>query len=512
MKNKFFKIWIGAIFLFIFSGCEDMFDMKADHLNPDKSTTTKIEYLFTHALRESGIAIKYGEGWGRAYPNILVWSNMIGQENGPDMMDPDVTWDSNWEDFYAKGCAHFVENELIFNTLPEGEQNNYKVFILAGQIVRARMALQMTDLWDDIPFSEASTARDPLGQNFWPKFDTQKEVYYSLLSQLKLVADELATITLNESVEHRAFQKHDILNRGDIMRWRKFANSLRLRIAMRLSEVDPAKAEAEVADVLGGNYPLIDGNEESIALVMEQTDDWQWINHYGRASYERYGWAPAEIAELMTDDNDDQIDPRASIYFIPNGAGKFVGIPASPDEQKLVTINGINYSSQRRDFLGGQNNIPAFAFTASELSFLKAEAFARGWATGNAETEYYKGIDQSVELYWYLRNEENPIPPVSDTEMATFKADPKIAYSSTDAIKLIATQKVIHLGALQPYDTYAEQRRLDYPELPVVTSGSALTWTKRVLYPDTEIINNADNYEAVKDKSDPTIRVWWDVK
>ena len=147
--------------------------------------------------------------------------------------------------------------------MPEDTRSNYDVYLVIGKIVMAYNTANTADLWGDMPYSESWTARSA-EQNLFVKFDTQESVYDAILADLKTASDALKSITLNDSPEHQALVTQDILNHGDLMKWQIFANSLRLRLGMRLSEVSAQKASDVVGDVLGGSYPLVESNDQNI--------------------------------------------------------------------------------------------------------------------------------------------------------------------------------------------------------------------------------------------------------
>src|SRR5207237_3265742 len=166
------------------------------------------------------------------------------------------------------------ESAVIDGTLPQEQQASYEVYLHLGKIVNAFTTARTTDLWGDIPYSEAFTARQTTGRNLFPKFDTQESVYDAILKDLKDASDALRGLT----VVHPALATQDLLLKGDVTGWRRFANSLRLRLAMRLSEVAPTKAQPIVQEILADptTYPLVETYTQNIAWYMDRT--WTYDN------------------------------------------------------------------------------------------------------------------------------------------------------------------------------------------------------------------------------------------
>src|SRR2546430_8374945 len=134
------------------------------------------------------------------------------------------------------------EIRVIYDALPQDQKASYEVYLHLGKIVNAFATARTTDLWGDMPYSEAFTARQTTGRNLFPKFDTQESVYDAILKDLNDASDGLRTL----AVVHPALAKQDLLLKGDVLGWRRFANSVRLRLAMRLSGAAPAEAPAIV--------------------------------------------------------------------------------------------------------------------------------------------------------------------------------------------------------------------------------------------------------------------------
>src|SRR5256714_11502746 len=246
--------------------CHDAYD--ALFLDPDKSTTARIEYLFTQELVDADFPIHYGEWYWQVYNNVATWAQVSGTVNDVNMMRPvSDQWQNTWTDYYAKAAMDIREIARIYGTLPQEQQASYEVYLHLGKIVNAFTTARTTDLWGDIPYSEAFTARQTTGRNLFPKFDTQEAVYDAILKDLKDASDALRGLT----VVHPALATQDLLLKGDVTGWRRFANSLRLRLAIRLSEVAPTKAKSIVLEILAAptTHPLLDRHPVNIAWVME---------------------------------------------------------------------------------------------------------------------------------------------------------------------------------------------------------------------------------------------------
>src|SRR3989440_3706421 len=283
--------------------CHDAYD--ALFLDPDRSTTARIEYLFTQGLLDSDFPIHYGEWYWQVYDNVAAWAQVSGTVNDVHMMQPvSDQWQNTWTDYYTKAAMDVREIRVIYDRLPADQKASYEVYLHLGKVVNAFTTARTTDLWGDMPYSEAFTARQTTGRNLFPKFDTQESVYDAILKDLKDASDALRTLT----VVHPALATQDLLLKGDLVGWRRFANSLRLRLAMRLSEVAPTKAQPIVQEILTDSvgYPLVETDAQDVAWFMNPTwtFDHNSLGNRSRATSERpdKAWAPKLMLDMMVAD------------------------------------------------------------------------------------------------------------------------------------------------------------------------------------------------------------------
>src|SRR2546430_1717068 len=132
--------------------CHDAYD--ALFLDPDKSTTARIEYLFTQELIDADFPIHYGEWYWQVYNNVAAWAQVSGTVNDVNMMRPvSDQWQNTWTDYYAKAAMDIREIARIYNTLPQDQQGSYEVYLHLGKIVHAFTTALTTDLLDDMTLS-----------------------------------------------------------------------------------------------------------------------------------------------------------------------------------------------------------------------------------------------------------------------------------------------------------------------------------------------------------------------
>lgn len=484
--------------------CGDSYDKL--FLDPERATSAQIEYLFTHVLTGAELQLGYWENYYRIYRNISRWAQLTGTVNDDRMMISDASqWGDYWRQYYTERSMYYLEMGVIHETLPQETRAGYDVYLHLGKIIHAFQTSRMTDLWGDMPYSEAFTARGSDEQrNLSPKYDSQESIYDAILQDL---ADASDALRQSDLAIHAALPTQDVFLKGDLLQWQRFANSLRLRLAIRLSEVAPEKSQSIVQEILAGDYPLVESNAENI--VWTTTPD-RGGDDRGLPTRESPGqtYAPKVMLDLMLDAD----DPRIPVLFAPgNVSGEYVGLPSSPDQQP-AGISRNQYAHLNPILFEQHPTFPGVLFTAAEVSFLKAEAYLRGWAAGDAAAAHARALEQSVEFYYALYN-SNPNAAYMEAPGALEGFVGASSASFDGTLESIATQRWIHLGINQPYEAWAEQRRLAVPALPIdMFGGRALERTVRLTYPSSELSNNRESWAAVQDRDTPTTPVWWQVR
>ena len=336
----------------------------------------------------------------------------------------------------------------------------------------------LTDIYGDIPYSQALKGDEGVTS---PVYDTQKDVYYGMLSHLAADASVLTGSTSASWVEG------DLIYGGNITRWRKFANSLRMRMAMRIVDADPAKAQSEfVAAYNAGGFTT---NADNAVLVWGASQPSQAPLYDYYFNQDRYDFV---ISAAMVDSLQSHNDPRLSVYADEAEGGVYRGLPNGtlPGDYDL---NVPDFSSIGSSFLAP--DAPTYIMTYAEVLFLEAEAAARGWIAASPATLYQQGITASMQQYG-----------ISGADITAYLADPANAYAGLPSIYF---QKWLALYMNGP-EAWAEQRRTGYPRLTPSTGSSIPT---RVIYPSQEQLLNGTNWSAAVARNGGTTlfqKVWWD--
>jgi hypothetical protein len=372
-----------------------------------------------------------------------------------------------------------------------------------ARIFRVWLWTNLTDMYGDIPYTDAAKDRDHLIAE--PKYDKQEFIYKDLFADLKAATDQLS-----DDPTKLSYGSADVLFKGKVSSWRKFANSLRLRMAMRVRFVDAALAQQNISDVI--NAPLISTNVDNAFLLSEGPNAANanksplLILLAGNLIEPRHIGFP--VLEIFAKNN----DPRMPIYFrLPDKIDPSSTIPYRARPINVYGTETARYVRDSISLVGTYFESPQFIFnliTAAQVNFLKAEAMLVGLTPGNANTIYRTGIQLAMEQYG-----------VSAASITTFLASPKATLTGTDEQKLeqIINQKYVNL-IYQSYEAWAEYRRTGYPKMWL---GAGDTDTKgqvprRLTYPADEYAKNIANVTAAAtgypDGDKLTSKVWWDVK
>lgn len=338
----------------------------------------------------------------------------------------------------------------------------------------------ITDLWGDIPYSQAFQA----GEYAFPAYDAQADVYAGLIASV--------TSAVN-SIDPSApgFTSGDILFEGDMASWEAFGNAMLIRLGMRVGNA------SAVAAGFSGTLPTSD-----VMLVFGANQDVANPFYQDKEISKRDDFRiSAELVTAMEDQN----DPRLAMYAMPapgtadeNGEnGQIIGMPYGLADGPAFTLK--NSTSDIHTNIEDVATAPAYLFTMAELEFFRAEALVRNYiSTGSDAAAFASAIDHSLRQW--------------GVPTAGFGAS--IPYGTTEAEKLeaIGTQKWIALYT-NGVEAFAEWRRLDFPVLePSANMAPGVTGIPvRMLYPTTEDGTNGDNLAAVGEVSLST-RVGWDSK
>ncbi|GGD60501.1 hypothetical protein GCM10011514_25550 [Emticicia aquatilis] len=395
----------------------------------------------------------------------------------------------SYNGFYT-GPLIAYQNIIDLNTNPDtkataaanGSNNNQ---IAIARIAKAYTYLWITDRWGDIPYSEALKGK----ADFSPAFDSQQAVYNDLFKELK---EAQAQFDGGKTVVG------DILLSGNATRWKKFANSLRLIMALRLSKADPTKGKAEFLAAMADGPLTSNADNVKYTYLSEANNEHPLYNNYITTNRKDYAVSDVFVNYLLKTN-----DPRISAIADRNINLKYVGVPYGvfPAASKAQDVS-LAATSMR------QQNSSANVLTYAQVLFSQAEAAKLGWIQGDAKALYEAAITASMQQWLGAA--------ATSTAIADFLKQDGIAYKDATALEQIATQKWVALF-YQGNEAWAEWRRTGFPKLtpaskPLNASGQI---PRRMAYVATEGTLNKINYDKVvstQGADTQDTRVWWDKK
>lgn len=402
-----------------------------------------------------------------------------------------------------------------------GMGNNHQA---VGMIGKTYVASIMTDLWGDIPYSQAlqADAEESITQ---PEYDAQQAVYTQMLADL-----ETAVGLIDASAA--SFADADLMYGGDMDLWERFANSLRLRLAMRISDVDAATAQSIVETVSA--LPLIVDNAQNAGLEYTASAP-QQNPLYENASGSLGGGGTRDdhsVSNTLVGIMAALNDPRLPVYAEPaaqqdttmdeSWCGAAGQLPCE------ITYNGDVYRGMRNgvdadavpklalisrigSHFRAQPTTTQYIMTAAEVHFLLAEAAENGWAVGGTPAGHYEaGIAASFDMWDGADGVD-----LGAAVLATYMAEAGVAFDAANAAEQIAEQKWLALYSM-PWEAYAESRRTGYPDEILPAEDATLGYVPgRIPYPSLEnSLNEANLAAAIANQNtgggyDGTL--WWDM-
>ncbi|HEX7845705.1 MAG TPA: SusD/RagB family nutrient-binding outer membrane lipoprotein [Chitinophagaceae bacterium] len=519
-KNIFYIVIAGCLLLQMTTGCKKS-DFKDNYYNPETSVNSTMEGLYGGLFNNLRVRDRYWALFTYQVPMLGMYSQTTGYLNGTKRYEQAVNYTQDqWNDYYTSTLASFREMEKKYATYTDDAgKKGYQLFMETAKIFLYDQTAQMIDLWGDIPFTEAGQLNST-GSLVYAKYDKGKETYDFLIADLKRIADYLATVQ-PDAFYSTQLQKTDYINNGDITKWRKYCNSLRLRLAMRISYVDETKAKTVVQEILGNStqYPIITAVSDNIQIVAKGPNLLAITNQHERGIQ---GGMEGTLAPgyMLDSVMKPSADPRLRIFFSKNKNGQYFGVPTGWNSTRQTDSVSANFFSRYDSVTFSRNDFfPTIILTAAEVNFIKAEAYER-WGGGTAKTAYEDGIKRSIEYYYSIHKlsgygTQKPEPAA--LEITTFLANPTVAYTLDKPTNLarIATQNWINFGVIQNYLGWTELRRTKYPAVTFLPDpGSTLSPNvpTRLLYPAGERVFNPTNYNEVKAADNVTTKIFWDVR
>lgn len=509
------KLIIATLTVLIFAtGC-DTDELKELNINPQAPNTIDMNFLMTSAQLGTASGGSRGDNryidWrtnmgmcGHAIQQIanigggIAPGDKYNQDNGETNAAP-------WEFLYNDVLQNLTE--ILRQTGPGGfEEGRRKNMREAARILRAYNFMRLTDYYGNIPYTDALKGiSDGI---FFPKYTPQSEIYADLLKEVSEATKALSTTNPDDG-----FGNADLFYAGNITKWKKFGNTLLLRMALRISNVDAAKAAAFAAQAISGG--LMTENSD-MAMIKTALGPSEWTNQNGisRAFANGDGGQPSPLAATFVNWLKAKKDPRLTILSGGvNGNMAFdaqKGLPNGLDATTVQAVPGfgggnvmIEFSIINPKLLDDDEDYVFMNY--SEAEFLLAEAAQRniGGAT-DAAGHYAKGVKAALQQYTHY----DASLTVSDADAAAYIAANPYAGLESIGEQMWASK------FLNWWDAWSDWRRTGFPKLtPVNYQGNLTNGTipRKLRVPAGELASNQANFTAGATlPNEYTTRVWWD--
>ncbi len=476
-KKHIYTAFVLAVLVGI-GACSDLEEMNID---PNKTQTVPTSALLTQA--QANLVYNFN---GEIAQLGSQYVQHFAQLDYPDKSNYAEDGISSFNSVYLGGLKDLQEIKIL-NTAQESKErvsqygdNNNQVAVAA--VLNVWAYHNMTDVWGDIPYAEA--INDDI---LMPAYDMQADIYDGLFQDLK---DAQALIDMSPVID----LKGDMIFNGDMDMWYAFAESMKIRIAMRLTEVDDAKAKAMMQEVdFTKAFSLSTHFAHFGHLETENEANPLYIDNVVNLGADFFA-----VANTFVDALNSMGDPRIASFANPAiNSGLYVGHTYGIEgtgNAADVSMPGDKYAAQAA---------PTVIMTAAEILLAKAEAIQRNYISGDAAAAYRAAITVSMEYNG-----------VDAGDIATYLARSEVTYDPAKWRSQIGTQKWIALYA-QGIQAWAEWRRLDYPVLTPGPAAVKSTIPRRRAYGSSEYTTNEANVsEAVSrlatGKDLFTEKVWWD--
>ncbi len=497
--------------------------------NPIDPTEVRYESIFNEVVKSLQL------GWGRQlflHNEILYDVTELGVVTARTFGNTDSGAEDVWNNYYS-ALKNARQLEATLDRLSIEDPQLADVAKAQLKVLMAYKTFQVIDLFGDIPYTEAGKSFSEEGE-LRPAYDDDKDIYLSLLDDLKSASDTLIMAGGNTDLGNnylRYTQEFDPLFGDNLSQWTKFSNSLQLKYLVRIFDKEPDLVNTRIENILTSGYEFIIPGED---VVMSPRDQ-NWLNQGVNWSFREHNKVRmgTTMWNFLTDDG-EIIDPRAGIFFETNNADEWVPFPQISDantpqsggEPYLPANRDGNYdnkgeaniySSVNFYLIRDEQDIPEVLLSAAEVKFLLSEIFLRGIGTPKdqfiASFRYAEGMLASMD-YWQDIVDNSAIwvnkPPAIAGNFFDVTQNPKYLFNTEDSeidnLAKIYTQRWVD-SFRQPWDAFSLVRQTNL--LPREKEANEFF---RFQYPSTEASFNTDNWNAQVAKmggDETNVKVWW---
>lgn len=461
----------------LYVGCSDFGDINVDPNNAvavdPSSLLTTAEYNFYSAVNGTVLNADWGQLMVQYWSENEYTSN--SRYSGIDVTTFSGSFGNMYTDVLKElaSAKELVDKQEVSDQIKTNRKNI--IDVLSSQVYAI-----LTDGYGAIPYTEAISGVS------LPAYDSQEVVYKGILATL-----DNASNSFNDSAT--SFDVGEVLYNGDINMWKKLTNSLMLRYAMRIADVDASTASTYINKAV--NNGVFTSNSDNATFkygsVIDRANP--LFRNFSPQGSNRDDYC---VTEFFVTTLNNLGDPRLEKYAKPASGGTIVGIPYALTDNDATVLKP---TTSRPNDMVRQAETPFYVITYSEVQFLLAEAYQRGIVTGSAATAYSNAITASMNV-WGI-NDASAISTYITSN----------PYDAANWKNSIGTQKWISLY-MNGFEAWSEWRRLDFPTLAVPAAAEISTIPVKLPYPLSETTANSAQLDKVTTTPGSiTTKVWWDV-
>ncbi len=467
---KYLKIYVALMVVFVLSSCTK--DFEQINTNTNAPTENNPATLLPSVIFEPMNPQMTLQTWLSDQIMHYYVRRNDNQIDGYDFANGQAFYDSYWRTTYA---ALSNINDMVSAADEEG----LDAYVAAGKIFKAYYQAQLSELWIDVPASQAGLGTE----NTTPSYDNQEAIYTQVLADLKEANTLLAGST-------GFVAGGDVLFGGDTERWQKLANSLRLRYLLRLSNRSEINAATEISTIVGDaiTYPIITGNAD--AGFYDFSGISPNISSFSNQAITTF--SGMSMSKRVQDVYEVYDDPRVDFFYrLPENTVNYPGhegVPNGLTREAAQSWNGngdANTSQLTTRFVENPGALDYTIISHAEVQFILAEAAMNGWISGIPAGDYYNaGITANFDQ-WNI------------TMPAGFLALPEVAWDDTPA--RLMDQKWMAYLFNNTIESWGEYKRTGLPVLNIGALATTVTngvFPTRVYYPPLEQSINSANYNS----------------
>lgn len=496
-----------SVLLVLGSACKKDF-LSVDEKNPNSASAVPANLILPAALKSVAAQVDQPDNYSFIYLLYGQWCVMNGYVQPTTMTRYDFL-NSSFQGIWDNSYLILQNFDYVAKASTSPQQNYFRAISL---IMEVYLYHNLVDAYGNIPYSQALQGAS---QVLKPVYDPQQTVYEDLVSKIDTAINLIKTAPVDVTPVAGA----DIIYNGDMGKWSRFGNTIKLRMLMNQADMTDRSAYITAALATTIDVGFLGAGEGAMAnpgyLQTAGKMNPFWENFYKQDNSQQadglaYYGAGQDMCTFLTANN----DPRKLRFWLP--------ITGSP-----TTIQGNHFGAQvllsvpNTSHLGNgyllAYNMSAPILTDFESLFLQAEAAQRGFlGAADPKALYESAVTQSI-LYVGQKSslDASSYVPLTSTDAATYLAQNKDLVNfdaSADKIKAIITQKWVALAGISAMPVWTDYRRTGFPDFihfsddPLRKSDTPLI---RLLYPQTEISTNNDNVVLQGTINQLTSKIFW---